>query len=428
MLKLSKECNKNYVAKIVELKGLRKHDNADSLQVVTIDFQEVITDMTAKDGDICVFFPVECQIHQDFISFINGFRDKTLNANQEVAGFFEKLCRVRAVKLRGQKSMGFIIPVSQLKQFVGSDFKVEVGQEFDMLGDTVFVKKYEVFRKEQVNKNGKVEKRISRLVDGQFHFHISTENLRKNAYAIKPDDHISITYKYHGTSVILARVLNKRKLTFIDRFLKKFGVKIQEVEYDLLWSSRKVIKNAYENKDKSGFYDSDIWGDVKEEVKDLIPEGYTIYGEIVGYTKGGKCIQESYDYGCAQGEHKLLVYRITITNTIGQVAELSTSQIREFCDRVGLTPVHLFYDGLAKDMYKEIDVENHWNEEFVKRLEKDYNDKDCFISKNKIPEEGIVVRKESMFGFEAWKLKSWKFMEFETAQLDKGTEDLESAN
>jgi hypothetical protein len=432
MLSISEGANKNYLAKIVSLANLRKHSNADKLQVASVDFQNVIVGLEQKEGDICVFFPVECQIYVGFLAFLNAFRDKELNTDKEKSGFFEKNCRVRAVKLRGEKSMGFIIPLSNLLSFLGLSerdiFQFSVGTEFNMINDVEFVRKYEVYKPEPRTKNGKIEKRISRLVDGQFHFHIETENFRKNAYAIKPEDHISVTYKVHGTSAIFSRVLTKRKLNLFENLLSRLKINILNTEYDLLYSSRKVVKNEYETKEKSGFYSSDIWGQVKEEIKDLIPEGYTIYGEIIGYTKEGGFIQQGYDYGCQQGEHKLRVYRITSTNHAGQVLELSTEQIREFCQRVGLTPVHLFYDGKAADLYQHLDQNFHWNEEFIKQLEKDYNDKDCFMCKNSVPEEGIVIRKESLFSFDAYKLKSFRFMEWESSQLDNGVIDTESAN
>jgi tRNA-binding EMAP/Myf-like protein len=117
MLTISKDANRNYLAKVVKLKGLKKHSNADRLQCVIIDFQNVITDMTAKDGDVYIFFPVECEINKDFLSYVNAFREKELNQDQTQTGFFEKNCRVRAVKLRGEKSEGFIIPVHKLEEF-----------------------------------------------------------------------------------------------------------------------------------------------------------------------------------------------------------------------------------------------------------------------------------------------------------------------
>ena len=84
--------------------------------------------------------------------------------------------------------------------------------------------------------------------------HVDTENLRKNAANIKPEDYISVSYKVHGTSSIFSRVLVKRKLNLIEKIVKYFGVIVKETEYDLLYSSRKVVKNEFETKDKCGFY------------------------------------------------------------------------------------------------------------------------------------------------------------------------------
>ena len=84
---------------------------------------------------------------------------------------------------------------------------------------------------------------------------------------------------------------------------------------------------------------------------------------------------------------------------------------------------HFFqlYNGLATDLfpYGTSDSVEEWQTKFIKFLEEKYNDKDCFMCKNKVPEEGIVLRKEGLFGFEAYKLKSFKFLEKETNMLDQ---------
>lgn len=344
------------------------------------------------------------------------------------SGFFEANCRVRAIKLRGEYSLGFIIPIAELETFVNGKFEYTIGDEFDAIGDIIMLEKYIVKQKEtQGMRNGKIEKRISRIVENQFRFHIDTDNLRRCSSEISPDDIISITYKYHGTSAIYANVLTRRELSFFERIAKRFGVNVVDSEYDILYSSRKVVKNEYETKDKKGFYDSDIWGEVKKELFNLIPKGYTIYGEIVGFTPTEKEIQPQYDYGCAHLSHKFLVYRITFTNIDGNVFELSTPQINAFCEKQGMTPVKLFYYGRAGDFDQTLDENYHWNENFIKRLEEKFTEKKCEICFNDVIEEGVVIRKENHpFSFEAYKLKSFGFMEYETKMMDSGNVDIES--
>ena len=66
----------------------------------------------------------------------------------------------------------------------------------------------------------------------------------------------------------------------------------------------------------------------------------------------------------------------------------------------------------------------NWEEKFLATLKEKYNDKDCYICNNKVPEEGCVIRIEGL-DFEAYKQKSNRFYERETKLLDKGEVNLE---
>jgi hypothetical protein len=443
MLKTSKEANVNYLAKVVSLKGLRKHGNADRLQVVTIDFQNVITGLDAKEGDIYVFFPVESKINLDFLSETNSFRDKTLNKDNTKEGFFEDKGRVKAMKLRGEKSMGYIVPSFHVAAWAGVDILPEdVGTEFDTIGNNKIVEKYENVKKTQGHtKQGKKPK-VSRLIDGQVHLHVDTANLRKNAHKISPDDTISITYKTHGTSWWVANVLTKKRLSIWERIAKKLGIPVVEQVYDLIYGSRRVVKNSdmEDPKRKDHFYGYDLWEDIKNQIGSNIPKGFTLYGEMLGYDRNGGMIQKDFDYGCdydnpEKPTNKLEVYRITHTNPDGLVTELSHPEIIEFCKGIGLPASEMLYYGTAGNWYKkngitDVDTSNkeQWEEGFIQDLERTYNEKDCYMCDNKVPEEGIVVRKDSVFYFEAYKLKSFKFLQYESNQLDSGEVDTESQN
>lgn len=441
MLTTSKDANPNYLCKIVELKNVRQHSNAHSLQMVDIDFQRVITGMDAKDGDIYVYFPVESEISREFLKVTNSFSNPELNADPNSKGYFDSKGRVKAQRFRGEKSMGYIVPLSVLEWFCGGPIEAGVGTEFDTVYGLKLVKKYEVQKKEPRDKQGKKPK-LSRLVEGQVHLHADTENLRKNAHKIHPNDTISITYKTHGTSWWVSNVLVKRKLSWLERVAKFFGANIDETEYDLVYGSRKVVKNESleDPKIKDHFFGYDLWEEIKDEIGYLIPKGYTLYGEMLGYDRNGRMIQKDFDYGCDpygdndKPQNKLEVYRITHTNPDGLVTELSYPEIEEFCTRAGLTPSHLFYYGKAKDVkfkqsgYLDYTNEDEWREYFVKDLESDYNEKDCFMCENIVPEEGIVVRVEQFFSFEAYKLKSFNFLEKESNFLDQGEVDIESEN
>ena len=93
------------------------------------------------------------------------------------------------------------------------------------------------------NKKGKQSVKISRLVDNQFYLHGDTSNLRKNMDKINPDDIIGIHYKKHGTSIVIGNVQVKRELSWVEKLAKRFNVKVDETKYDIVYASRRVIKN-----------------------------------------------------------------------------------------------------------------------------------------------------------------------------------------
>lgn len=422
----SNKFNPNYSANVVSLPPSRKHSNADRLQVFTIDFSNVITDLSYKEGDLVVYFPVECKINAEFLSFINAFSKKELNNNKEISGFFSDSGRVRAIKLRGERSEGFVLKVSEIERFFNEKIDWRTDQLFDQIGDTIICEKYIIPIKPGTQKdpNKKVAK-VNRLVDDQFRFHIDTENLRRNSHKIDPNDIISVSYKLHGTSGIWSNILVKRNLSWYEKILIKLGININKYEYDIVYSSRKVIKNPFLELNKSHFYDSDIWGETLTQIKDKIPPGITLYGEIVGFTKTGQSIQPKYDYGCLPDKSKLYIYRITFTNINGDCFEFNPTQIQEFCDKYGLLTPKLYYYGPAKDLFPNLDISNHWIENFILELEKEYNNKPCFMCSNDVPCEGIVVRKVNMFNYEAYKLKSPEFLQFETKILDENIAGME---
>lgn len=429
----------NYLARVVVIHELRKHGNADRLQCLNVGMNNVITGMDAKEGDVYVFFPIESKINKDFLSFTNSFRDTTMNADMNQKGFFENNCRVRAMRLRGERSMGYLVPAQKVADWKRIDVKhfSENGFEFDTVAGDLLVEKYEVKRGGKLGNTPKGQSpRLDRLVDGQVNLHVKTKNLRHYPDAIQPNDLISITYKTHGSSWWVGNLLVKRKISLVERLLKRLGVNIPDTKRDIVYGSRRVVKNRHFKDPKANdhFYGYDMWHDIKEVVGAKIPEGVTLYGEVLGFTRDGGYIQKGFDYGCSPDKgsvsQKLEVYRITHTDENGNVTEYSYPQIVDFCKERGLVPAKLMFYGTAYHWYKQygiLDVNTsdreQWGRGFVSDLERVYNEKDCFMCVNKVPEEGIVIRKENLYACDSYKLKSFRFLEWETKQLDKGESD-----
>lgn len=431
-MKLSiKENSKNYVCTVVEIDKLFPIENADKIQRCVINGNDVIVSKDVKIGDKMLYFNSGTKLNTDYCKYNNLLTDKEQNKDNTKVGYIShKQFRVKAVKLRGVISDGILLPLNSLcfaLNYFDSDFKA--GMEFTDIDNVSICEKYfvPVRNNNTGDKAPKQPKRISRLVENQFYLHGDTDNLRKNIHKINPDDIIGIHYKKHGTSIVLGNVLVKKNLRWYEKIAKALSLNIVDTEYDVVYSSRNVVKNQYLNTETStGFYGEDIWGVVAKQVGHLIPKNWTLYGEIIGYTQSGAYIQQDYDYGCNVGENKFYVYKISVVNPDGKVIYLTDKQIEEYCEKVGLLYKDTFiYYGVAMNLFHtNSDIET-WKDLFLQYLEKTYNEKDCYISKNKVPEEGIIVRVEKTFEYEAYKLKSKRFLLKESELQEKDVTNME---
>ena len=450
----SKNANVNYLAKIVKIDNFHKHSDPEvtKLKCCCIDGFNIITDIDSEPG-LYVYFPTACCINPKFLSYANLYRHGELNVDQTKTGMFEDNGRVKAIRLRGELSEGFIIPIVVLENWVMStvnvELKVEEGTEFDSIehdGKTFWVNKKYIPKNTRTSGapgsgnsgKGKQPKGLDKIIENQFRFHYDTVFIKKCPHVLHPNDLISITSKVHGTSGISAYVLCKQELNWKQK-IARWLTGEEFDKYDYLYSSRSVIKNQYYNKSvQGGFYGVDVWKYADDIVRPCLSKGMTAYYEIIGFLPNGGYIQKNYDYGClppvgdeayTYGKHfKVQIYRVTITDVSGKVHEFSAREVQLWAQMVGLVPVEQYYYGYAKDLYPDLDPSEHWNENFLSKLA---NDKNFYMEcnsptcDNKVPHEGIVIKIENMKS-EAFKLKCFKFLDGEGKALDKGEVDIES--
>ena len=481
----------NYLATICRIGELRPIANADKLKMTTVNGHDIIVSSDYKEGDVVVYFPCETAISEKYLSANNLYeigecdrnknhehvtflKEKAREANakgdKEAAeqfmamakkdcGFFNKYGRVRILKLRGEYSDGFVAGVEslvnafpELKDFNWDDV---MDTQFNSIDDEVLCWKFVPPIREnnhvgkgqgQYRKLQKKLVRFDRLISEHFHFHFDTIQLKEHMSDLSPDDIVSVSVKIHGTSTIDAMILCNRKLSWWEKVKKFFGAHVETTEYDLIYSSRKVIKNRYINKDAHDFYDVDIWGCVARDFGPYIPKGMTVYGEIVGYLEGSnKMIQDQHDYGCLPGSWKFMPYRITTeipddTTTEVRRKEWNVTDVDAWTRELVKTHpelepkvlnLNIVYHGRLGDMYPDIDESNHWHENFLARLKSDKEwllmEQDEPMCRNKVPREGYVFRIDDDKFPRAWKIKSMRHFEFEGKQHDKGKVDIEEA-
>lgn len=405
------------------------HPNADRLEGFIINGNRVwYSKDLLKEGDTVIYFPIECQINPEILSNLNLFSDKTLNADNTKSGYFGHQGRVKAVKLRGEPSEGFIMTIDDFESAIHVRIdSLPVDVEFDTFGDMWICRKYEPAPARNSGTGPKAKKNPNSIIaDEQFRFHYDTKKLSDNIGKIELDDIIVITNKMHGTSAVFANVLTKRKLNWKERIAKWFGIPVIDKEYNHVYSSRTVIKYIEDkyHTSEEGYYSNDVWGKVyNDDVAWCLDPGISIYGEIVGYSSYDKMVQKGYDYGESAGSCQLYVYRITYTTPDGDVIEFSWDQIKQFCYKNLLKHVPELYHGTAKNWFNNntdlvtSDIYQIPSTFFLQSLKDAYLEKQCDMCKNNVPAEGIVVRRESR-GIEAWKLKSFAFLQRESAELD----------
>lgn len=182
----SKNANVNYLAKIVDIQSFRAHSNPEvtRLKCCTIDGFNIITGIDSQPG-LYVYFPTACCINSTLLSYCNLYRHKELNSNPEKTGMFEDNGRVKAIRLKGELSEGFILPIIEFQNYIVSvtnqEINIEVGTEFDIVeheGKTFWINKKYIPKYAATqgtpgskSKKGKTPKGINKIIDGQFRFH-----------------------------------------------------------------------------------------------------------------------------------------------------------------------------------------------------------------------------------------------------------------
>ena len=422
-MKLEQPKNTNYCATVVRLPETRfELKNLDNLIGVSIFGFEVIV---SKDSpsQLGVFFSAETQLSDEFCYNNNLYRHGNLNINPDEKGYLEDNRRVKAIKFKGNTSNGLFMPLSSLS-WTGVDISLlKESDEFDMLNGKEICKKYEVARR-----NAKLQQTVDRgFVRADKKFmpeHIDTENFFKNHDKIDPETEVIVTQKLHGTSIRIGHTLVNHKPTLIERIASWFGAKIIEHEYAYLYGSRKVIKDA-NNPNQIHFYETDVWTNEGKKLDGLLPEGYLVYGELIGWTEDGKPMQRGYTYGLPEGTCEMYIYRIAIINEKGYFTDLSWNQVKEFCAKNGLK----YVPEIATCQMKTLtDIDFQVMKSFMDVRYFEGGKRNCvWLGENKdVVDEGVCVRADGLIP-KILKAKSPKFLLHETQMLDTGEEDLESS-
>ena len=428
-----------YCAYITTIKGLRKHTNADRLQCVEVFGQNVIVDLNYYEGQKVVFFPSDGQLSLEYATDNNLVRVKDENGNN-IGGYMDPEKRnVTAIRLRGEKSEGLVLPIETLSKYTDVS-KLKDGDQITVLDGHEICQKYIPRGKRNnhpVETGSKKKKKKSKESVSYpfFEEHKDTAQLAYNMSAFRPGDTIYITRKLHGTS---ARTMKTVKITKKSNKLRRFLHMEPKItrEVSVVSGSRRVVLKDMNAND--GYYsDNGFRRKYHDLLKENLPEGFEVFYEIVGYVNettpimgsvSNKGVKEkefvkkfgdttTFSYGCKPGESDMYVYRITATTADGTVVELPWETVKVWCDKLGVKHV----PDLEKFIYTT-------PEDLKERANKHLSNMPADeIGKTHVA-EGVVVRIDNRSTFTAYKDKVFEFKVIEGIAKDTSdVPDMEEA-
>lgn len=422
-LKYETPINPNYSATIIEVKEVHTLEGLDNLVSISAFGYQALVSKDTKPGDIGVLFTAESQLSEEFARMNNLHRHTDRNNNEKEAGYLEDSRRVKAIKLRGWRSDALFMPLDAFKYLKLKPEDFAVGDVFDKIDGHEIVKKYVL--KEPGQFKGQ-SARLRKVDEKTFPVHVDTEQYQRNEHKIPDDAQIIVTQKLHGTSFRAGRVPIERDLTWLERLAQRLGVKVSTTKFSSVAGSRMVVKSidGQAESGKNHFYASDPWSAWTEKIKDSIPEGWIIYGELIGWTPDGAAIQKGYTYNLSEGS-ELYVYRIAVVNGQGRMVDLSWDAVREFAITSGLKHVPELWRGVKSEFDPEQYLDMRFADQGIGEFHP-YRDTPIALSDPKTVDEGVVIRYDVSYVPYLLKAKSPIFLGWETAELDKGVIDIES--
>ena len=406
----------SYCAYITTLKEIRKHSNADRLNCATVFGNNVIVSLDYYAGQRVVYFPVDGQLSEEFATENNLVRVKDENGNN-VGGYLDPGKRnITALKLRGEKSDGLVLPIEVLSKYTDIE-KLHDGDQIAILNGVEICRKYipkTQQRSRSYSDNGNKKKRKQTAEYPQFVEHSDTAQLAFNQQAFREGDTCYITLKMHGTSARTANTIEVKKKNR-NRFLKMLGFKDKEKrQYHTVSGTRRVVLTAF---DTPGYHGNNKFREPYHRFfSEKLPKGVEVFYEIVGWVDEEKTImgrcknsmikdkaftktygdETIFSYGCDQGTNDCYVYRMTMTNPDGDVVEIPWENVQVLCEKMGAKCVPTFDKFLFTT----------W-EDLMERVEKFYDGADP-IGKTHV-REGVVVRIDNRPTFTAYKHKNFSF-------------------
>ena len=438
-----------YNAYVTRIKNLRKHPNADRLQLGECFGNTVCVSLEYADNQLGIYFPCDGQLSVEFAEANNLLRKKD-DAGNNCGGYMDPNKRnVTAIRLRGEKSDGLFLPLTCLETF-GDVSTLKEGDVINTFNGHEICCKYIPRRNHRQGHVSDGNRTRKKKVDVAplFAEHADTEQLAYNLGAFRPGDEIEITLKMHGTSQRTGYlpVFKGYKRTFKDWLLRRDGKPIYDWGY--VSGTRRTVLDNYDG----GYYGSNEFREQHSKTfEGKLWKGETVYYEVVGFTHTGAPIMAEgnneklgkdfvkqygkttvFSYGCRplgldinvsyfegnieEGivkeypQSDIYVYRMTMTNEDGAVVEYTPDFMRYRCEQMGVKTVPVMWKGIIPAHTGDAAAIRLGQDAgaWIKEKAEQYYDGPDPIGKTHV-REGVVVRILNRPKFTAYKHKNFSF-------------------
>jgi len=313
----------------VAIKEILPHPNADRLELAKVKgWQCVVPKGQYKPDDFVLYIPIDAILPEAVEAILFASDAKTKLSNH----------RVRTIKIRGAISQGMICDMDLFPAIRNLPCS-----EGDDLAKKLGITKYEPV--DQITTRGG-KQRTRKETNPNFFKYTEIENLKNYTNVFNEGEYVYITCKIHGINFRAGWVPAVADTWW--KKVKQFFGKLEK--WDFVYGSHNVQLQNGNPLNGDVAYESVYSKAVKKfNLKETIPYGEVMYGEIYGYG-----IQSNYTYGCKAGEFGLVVFDIMVKNEYQ-----NTPFVKEWCDKHKLQMVPILYQGpFNLEMAKQLTIGN----------------------------------------------------------------------
>lgn len=281
---------------ICRIEKVEDHPNADRLDLVSVaGWQCVVTKGNFKEGDTCIYIPIDSVLPSDVEAKIFGPDSKVKLSKS----------RVKTIKLRGAISQGLAIKPELL---LGNNENVEGVDVSAILGIT----KYEP--PIATSPEGSLSATPRKKENSNFKKYTDISNLKWYPNLFE-GEYVVATEKIHGCNFRAGYVPFDAN-TFWKKVKKFLGL---APKYEFVYGSRNV--QLQDRRGWNGYYPENVYLKMvkKYKLEEVLAPGEVIYGEIYG-----DGIQKGYSYGCEKGEQKAVFFDLMKDGEYLPFASLNT--------------------------------------------------------------------------------------------------------